>query len=95
MLDAIFAQGLSGLTSSLITNWIGPAFLLVIAGIAIVLAIRRQLMAFLSFALVGVLAAIFIYGGAALFGENGSLTKVGKDVAKEVNVVQPLDITEL
>lgn len=82
---------LGNLVDFAINSWIGPAFVLIIAAVAIVLAIKRQLAAFLSFAVMAVLAALFIFFGNDLFGKNGSISKAGKDVATKINAV---DLTE-
>ena len=82
---------LGNLVDSAIADWIGPAFVLIIAAVAIVLALKRQLAAFLSFAAIAVLAAIFIFFGGDLFGKNGNISKAGRDVADKINAV---DLTE-
>lgn len=84
---------LSNLVDFVINSWIGPAFVLIIAGVAIVLALKRQLAAFLSFAAIAVLAAIFIFFGSDLFGKNGNISKAGKDVATKINTVDLTNTT--
>ena len=84
---------LGNLVDSAIADWIGPAFVLVVAAVAIVLALKRQLAAFLSFAAIAVLAAVFIFFGDDLFGKNGNISKAGKDVATKINAVDLTDTT--
>lgn len=84
---------LSNLVDFAINSWIGPAFVLIVAAVAIVLAIKRQLAAFLSFAAVAVIAAIFIFFGDDLFGKNGNISKAGKDVATKINTVDLTNTT--
>lgn len=78
---------LSNLVDFVVNSWIGPAFVLIIAAVAIVLALKRQLAAFLSFAAIAVLAAIFIFFGNDLFGKNGNVTKASKSVAQKINTI--------
>lgn len=81
------AFGLSNLTDTAINDWIGPAFLLLVAAVSIVLLWKRQLAAFFSFLAIAVIAGIFIFFGSDLFGKNGNITKAGKEVAKKINTV--------
>lgn len=78
---------LSSLTDTAINDWIGPAFILLVAAVSIVLLWKRQLAAFFSFLAIAAIAGIFIFFGSDLFGKNGNITKAGKDVAKKVNTV--------
>lgn len=84
---------LGSLVDTAINDWIGPVFVIILAVIAITLAIRKQLAAFLSFALVAVIAGIFVFFGSDIFGKNGNITKAGKDIAKKINVIDLTDTT--
>ena len=85
--DLIFVQGqgLGNLTNTVISDWLGPAFIAIIAVIAITLAVRKQVMGFLTFALIAVIASLLIFSGDSLFGEKGNLSGAGKSVIDEVS----------
>jgi len=83
----IAAPALGDLVNFAINSWIGPLFFIGLAAGALWFAYKRQLAGFLSFAVVAVIAAIFIFFGSDLFGKNGNISKAGKDVATKVNAV--------
>lgn len=85
----IFALG--GLQSTLITQYIGPIALVIIAGVAIVLLIKRQIAMALSFGAVALIAAFFIYAGPVLFGQNGVGEKVGTKIGNQINTVEVVE----
>lgn len=82
---------LSNLVNTAISDWIGPVFIGLVAVVAIILAWKRQFAAFITFAGIAVLAALFIFFGDALFGKNGNLSQAGRDVAKTINTVELTD----
>lgn len=66
------------LGNTLIQNWIGPVFLLIIAGYSIKFLLSRQFRELAGFVVIGALVALMIYGGDTLFGETGLLTKIAQ-----------------
>ena len=71
----VFAAGIGNLVSSIIDNWLGPAFLLFVAACAI------------TFSYVGIatVVALLIYAGNWLFGKDGKLKKAGENIVEQVN----------
>lgn len=78
--------GLSELSNTLIDNWIAPAYLAGIALMSIIFIKDRAWMKLISFLGIAALVAIPIFFGDELFGGEG-LSKVGSDLAKQVNAV--------
>ena len=83
----VLAQGLAGLQEKAINNWIGPAFLLGVAGISIIFIKDRAWMKLLGFLGIAAIVGMVIYFGSQLFGKDGNLTSGVKSLADDVNVV--------
>lgn len=58
--------GLSALQSTLVTNWIGPALLIIIAIFALSFLKSRQWNKLISFIGIGVVVALLVYAGGPL-----------------------------
>lgn len=78
---------LGNLVNTAITDWIGPVLIGIIAIVAIILLWKRQFAGFLTFAVMAILAALFVFFGGDLFGKNGNLTGQAKKVSKQINMV--------
>lgn len=85
----LFLAGLEGLRSSLVTQWIGPASLIVIAGYSIYFLVNRNFRMLASFVLIGAIVAVLIYGTDTFFGQNGIFKKAVENNVKSVQVIQP------
>lgn len=83
---------LGGLVDTAINDWIGPVLVGMIAVVAIVLLWKRQFAGFLTFAVMAILAALFVFFGGDLFGRDGNLTKQAKNVSQEINAID-FDLT--
>lgn len=78
-------QGLNGVWENIKNNWIGPILIAIIAVVALILLWQRKIMAFAGFAVVAILASVFVFGGDALFGDGGSLNQTGQNLAGEIS----------
>lgn len=86
----ILSGGLGQAVTYLIREWIGPAYLLVVAASAILLLKDRRIREFFSFLLLATLVSVLIYAGTWLVGENGLLTKTFKNAAEQaLNTIVP------
>ncbi len=85
ILGLVNAVALQALSNTIITQWIGPLVIFGIAAFALFFLKDRAWMKVISFAGIAAVVALLVYGGAALFGENGSLTKTAQSVAKQVD----------
>lgn len=84
------AAGLSDLQSKILTNWIGPLFILGVAVFALVFIKDRAWMKLIAFVGIAAVVGTLIFAGSELFGsKDKGLTKVAKDAANQVNVVSP------
>lgn len=63
--------GLGQLQKSLVSNWFGPAFFIVVAGISIKFIISRQFRELAGFLGISAVVALLIFNATGLFGEGG------------------------
>lgn len=68
--------GLGTLQDTLVSNWIGPAFFIVIAGFAIKFILSRQFRELAGFLLIAAVVALLVFNADGLFGENGVFYKI-------------------
>ena len=80
-MDTLFLLGITAVQDSLISDWIGPAFLLVVAALSIKFVIQRQFRELATFLVIAAVVAVLIFAGSYVFGKDGVFTKVGKDAA--------------
>lgn len=80
-------EGLSGLQNSLTNKWIGPLFLIVLAGLGVHALAKRSVRQGLVLIVAGVLTSLLIYGGQLMFGQGGHLTKAARRGAQQVNTI--------
>lgn len=73
---------LGGLQDKLITQWIGPAFIIVVAAVAVTLAWKKQFRELLSFVAIAAICGALIWGASELFGSGGKGTTTVKDTIK-------------
>lgn len=74
----IVAKGLGGLQKDAIKYWIGPVFILAVAGMSIVFLKDRAWMKLISFLGIAAIVGILVFNGSDWFGDTGKL----KDAAK-------------
>lgn len=72
------------LSESIIMDWLGPIFLLLVAALSIMFIVKKQWISALSFAGLAIVVGVFIFGGDALFGDGGNLQQVGVDLSGEI-----------
>lgn len=70
--------GLGSLQQTLVSNWIGPAFLIVVAGCAIKFIISRQFRELAGFLGIAVVVALLVFNADGLFGSGGIFYKIAK-----------------
>lgn len=73
--------GLNPIYLKLVQNWIGPLFLLIIAGLSLKFMISRQFRELAGFLAIGAVVAIMIYGTGSIFGPDGLLTNIANGFA--------------
>lgn len=78
------AAGLGGVQSNLVSNWIGPAFFIVVAGFAIKFAISRQFRELAAFLGIAAVVALLVFNADGLFGSDGIFTKVADGFANMI-----------
>lgn len=80
-------EGLGGVKDTVVTGWIGPIFLILLAAGAVVEFRKRAFRTMGALIGVGVIAALLIYFGDFLLGNNGKFTGAGKGIAEKVNTI--------
>lgn len=63
--------GLGKVYNTLVSNWIGPAFFIVVAGFAIKFIISRQFRELAGFLAISAVVALLVFNASGLFGEGG------------------------
>lgn len=85
----LLAGGIKNLQQTVVGDWIGPAFFILLAAVSIALLIGRKLREALILGVVAIVVGIYVFAGDALFGSGGTLTKATKNVVESgVNAVQ-------
>lgn len=64
-------SGLGNLKDNLVSNWIGPAFFIVVAGFAIKFVISRQFRELAGFLAIAAVVALLVFNADGLFGSGG------------------------
>ena len=85
-----FNSGLSGVQSNLIGNWIGPIYIVVVAGVAITFLVQREIRKLMVFFVIAAIVGVLIFLGPQLFGSGGNVTKATKNVTDGINTILPL-----
>lgn len=70
--------GLGSLQQTLVSNWIGPAFFIVVAGFAIKFIIARQFRELAGFLGITTIVALLVFNADGLFGSGGIFYKIAK-----------------
>lgn len=87
MNSLLLMAGLGTTYQNLISNWIGPAFLIVVAAVSIKFLISRQFRELGSFLIIAAIVAVLIFAGPALLGEAGVFKRIAEDGAKQLNTI--------
>lgn len=91
----IVASGLEGLRTTLVDNWLGPAYLIVVAAMSIVFIKDREFRKLGAYFAIATIVAVLIYSTNALFGSNGSLKGTAEEVIKTIQTALPTSIMRL
>lgn len=70
------SAGLGSIQKNLVTNWIGPAFFIVVAGFAIKFIISRQFRELAGFLGIAAIVALLVFNAGGLFGTDGVFYKI-------------------
>lgn len=89
-MSPLFLAGLQTLQKSFINNWIGPAFLIVVAAVSIKFLMSRQFRELFAFVVIAMIVAVFIFAGQRMFGEGGIFTQIGEGAAEQLNMIYHL-----
>ena len=68
--------GLQNVQTNLISNWIGPAFFIVVGALALKFIISRQFRELAGFLGIAAVVALIVFNTDRLFGQNGIFTKI-------------------
>lgn len=76
--------GLGTLQRALVSNWIGPAFFIIVAGVAIKFIISRQFRELAGFLGIAAVVALLIFNAGGLFGTNGIFYKIANSFSNSL-----------
>ena len=76
--------GLGTLQTTLVSNWIGPAFLIIIAGMSIKFIVSRQFRELAGFLGIAAVVALLIFNSAGLFGEGGIFYNIANSFSTSI-----------
>lgn len=83
-------SGLSGLQSTLTSDWIGPIFLVIVGAVGITFLIKREIRKLIVFLVIAAIVAMLVYASGSVFGQNQGLTNTASSLAGQVNVIVPI-----
>lgn len=76
MLMLASGAGLGSLQQNLVSNWIGPAFFIIVAGFAIKFIISRQFRELAGFLAIAAVVALLVFNANGLFGTDGIFYRI-------------------
>lgn len=76
--------GLGDLQTTLVSNWIGPAFLIIIAGMSIKFIVSRQFRELAGFLGIAAVVALLIFNAGGLFGNDGIFYKIADSFSNAI-----------
>ena len=77
--------GLGNLQQTLVSNWIGPAFFIVVAGFAIKFIILRRFRELAGFLAIAAVVALLVFNADGLFGSGGIFYKIAKSFSEALS----------
>ena len=83
-LTLIMASGLNGLANSLIKNWIGPVFLVIVAVVAFSFVKSQSWTKLIAFVGIAAIVGALIFFGSDLFGQDGVISGMFTNAGKAV-----------
>lgn len=81
--------GLNGIINKLVGDWVGPAYIILIALVAVHFIKDRQFRELAAFGGIAAIVGLFIFFGNALFGAGGKVTTSVQQVAEGIQMVMP------
>lgn len=80
-------SGLSSLQQTIISDYLGSAFLVILGITALVGFWKKSIRDVLTAFGLAILVAVLLFGAAGLVGESGTLTNVAKDQLSSINTI--------
>lgn len=80
--------GLEGLSKTLVDQWIGPIYIVIVAVVAITLLLKKEIRGLVAFLVVAIICGLLVYFGKDLFGSSGKLTGAAKKAAGDISYIQ-------
>ena len=75
-------NGLAGVQDNLVSNWVGPAFLIVVAVIAVKFVVSRQFRELAGFLAIAAIVALLVFNADSLFGSEGIFKGIADSFAR-------------
>lgn len=80
--------GLENLSKTLVKDWIGPIYIVIVAVVAITLLIKKEIRGLVAFLVVAIICGLLVYFGSELFGRSGKLTGAAQKAAGDISYIQ-------
>lgn len=85
LINPAYMASISTLADTLVSNYIGPAAIIIIIAVSIKYLLGGQMRPFFGFLALGIVILVVIYGGKALLGSGSHLIKSATNMAGQIN----------
>lgn len=82
LFELLASPGLGGIQDNLVSNWLGPALFIIIAGVSIKFILNRQFRELAGFLMIAAVVALLVFNADGLFGENGVFYTISEKFAE-------------
>lgn len=92
-INLFLLQGLNNVKSDMLSNWIQPIFIIVVAFFVVKFVKDRQFRELAAFIVIAAIVGLFVYTPEKLVGgEKGTLTKSADNLVKKVSTIDTIDV---
>lgn len=82
LFELLASPGLGGIQENLVSNWLGPALFIIIAGVSIKFILNRQFRELAGFLMIAAVVALLVFNADGLFGESGVFYTISEKFAQ-------------
>ena len=85
LINPAYMASISTLADTLVSNYVGPAAIIIIIAFSIKYLLGGQMRPFFGFLALGIVILVVIYGGKALLGSDSHLIKSASGLVSDIN----------
>lgn len=82
LFELLATPGLGGIQENLVSEWLGPALFIIIAGVSIKFILNRQFRELAGFLMIAAVVALLVFNADGLFGEKGVFYTISEKFAE-------------